>query len=253
MKMRGKLLCIALLLCGCTGTKEEAVSGEEITYACRTMDYYDYTSPVPPSEAIETSYYSDTLFAGDSRMGALYLYGNLEGAEVQYVESLNLWLIDTMPLNNDTEGRTMYDVLSTTEKGNVYLLFGINEIRQNEEYFDSWAFEQYQSILDLLKENYEDRKIYIILTYHPRHISNLEEPSLTEHLSWVNSRLKQLAYDNRVYYLDLDNGMDDEEGLIQDAYVSDGLHLNVEGTKAFEEYIATHVVRGETYVKEVCE
>ena len=56
-----------------------------------------------------------------------------------------------------------------------------------------------------------------------------------------------------MYYLDLDNGMTDEEGLIRTEYVGDGLHFGPTGTHALEEYVKTHVVRRNVYVKEICE
>ncbi len=258
--MKKKVLLTAsliLLLCACKSDapkkEEEEIVYEDVTYACRAVDYYNYAEPVPPSDAIEDSYFDDVLFAGDSRMGCMYLWGTIPNAQVEYVTSLNLWLIDSMPLDNHSDGMTMYDALEQTEKNNVYLLFGINEIRSNEEYFESWAFEQYQSLLTMMREKNPNVNIYILLTYHPRSISGLPEPALSEHLDWVNSRLAKLADMNYVYYLDLNNGMTDEEGLIRDEYVGDGLHLGPTGTHALEDYIKTHVVRRNTYVKEICE
>lgn len=248
----------AVLLLACksdaktTATTEEGFPEPE-PYACRVYDYYDYQNPVPVSEEIENSYFDDVLFAGDSRMGCMYLWGEITNARVEYVTSLNLWLIDSMPLDNHADGMTMYDALSTTDKNNIYLLFGINEIRSSEEYFESWAFEQYQSILTMLRENNPDSNIYIMSTYHPRSISGLPEPALTEHLGYVNSRLMKLAADNYMYFLNLDDGMTDEEGLIRDEYVGDGLHFGPTGTHALEDYIKTHVVRRNWYVKEICE
>ena len=234
-----------------TGETQEFDAPEP--YACRVLDYFDYSQPVPWTPEIEDSYFDDVLLAGDSRMGAMYLWGDIENVQVEYVTSLNLWLIDSMQVDNHTEDLTMMDVLSTTKKNNIYLLFGINEIRSPESYFDSWAYEQYQSILTMLRENNPDSDIYIMSTYHPRSISGLPEPALSEHLSWVNTRLADLAQKNYVYYLDLDNGMTDEEGLIREEYVGDGLHFGPTGTRALEEYIKTHVVRRNVYVKEICE
>ena len=259
--MKGKRLiavitALALSACGGSAEKkgEDAEGFEEpAPYACRVLDFYDYSQPVPWSGEIEDTYFSDVLLAGDSRMGAMYLWGSLENAQVEYVTSLNLWLIDTMKLDNHEDDATMMDVLSTTDKNNIYLLFGINEIRNPESYFDSWAYEQYQSILTMLRENNPDSDIYIMSTYHPRSITGLPEPELSEHLKWVNTRLADLAHQNYMYYLDLDNGMTDEEGLIRDEYVGDGLHFGPTGTRALEEYIKTHVVRRSVYVKEVCE
>ncbi len=248
-----------LALCGCKGdtsakkSETDETVYEEVTYACRAVDYYNYAQPVPASDPIEDSYFDDVLFAGDSRMGAMYLWGTIPNAQVEYVTSLNLWLIDSMPLDNHSDGRTMYDELSETEKGNIYLLFGINEIRNSEEYFEGWANEQYQSLITMLREKNPNVNIYILSTYHPREISGLPEPQLSEHLTWVNSRLASLADRNYIYFLDLDNGMTDEEGLIREEYVGDGLHFGPTGTHALEDYIKTHVVRRSTYVKEVCE
>ena len=258
MTRKGLLILLAaFLLTGCKSDtakeSEEETFDEPEPYACRVMDYYNYNAPVPESEPIEDSYFDDVLFAGDSRMGCMYLWGDIHNAKVEYVTSLNLWLIDSMPLDNHADDMTMYDALATTDRNSIYLLFGINEIRSSEEYFDSWAFDQYQSILTMLRENNPDSDIDIMSTYHPRSISGLPEPALTEHLGYVNSRLGQLAINNYMYYLDLDNGMTDEEGLIRDEYVGDGLHFGPTGTHALEDYIRTHVVRRSVYVKEVCE
>ncbi|MDD6370636.1 SGNH/GDSL hydrolase family protein [Galactobacillus timonensis] len=251
-----QVMAAALLLCGCgspaaaTGATASAAAGRNDSYACRVMDYYDYSAPAPYTvEAVDESYYADTLFAGDSRMGSLALYGSHPDAEVDYVTSLNLLLIDTMPLDEHEDGSTLMDVLSSTTKDNIYLLFGINEIRNSN--FDAFN-AQYQDILTMLRNNNPDVNVYIILAYHPDKITDLPEPQLGEHLQNLNSGLITLAETNAMFYLDTDNGLD-ENGTIKDDYVWDGLHFNPTGARAFEDYIATHVVQKEKYVKEVCE
>ena len=112
-------------------------------------------------------------------MGSLYLYGTHDNALVEYVTSLNLLLIDTMPADNHDDQITLYDILSTTDKSNIYLLFGINGTRNRS--FAPFA-ETLQEILTMLRENNPDSDIYIILAYHPDKISGLDEPKLTEQL-----------------------------------------------------------------------
>lgn len=254
-KTIAKLIAAAALLAGCgspktTDSAQATAAGKDESYACRVMDYYDYSAPAPyTTEAVDESYYSDTLFAGDSRMGALALYGSHPEAEIDYVTSLNLLLIDTMPLDEHDDGSTLMDVLSSTTKNNIYLLFGINEIRNSN--FDAFN-AQYQDILTMLRTNNPDVNVYIILAYHPDKITDLPEPQLSEHLQNLNSGLISLAETNAMFYLDTDNGLD-EDGTIKDDYVWDGLHFNPTGAHAFEDYIATHVVQKERYVKEVCE
>lgn len=248
------LLFTIVCLVGCSSsnnkTVNQNVNQDEEGYVCKMVDTYDYSSCVPPSAAVDESYYANTLFAGDSRMGSLFLYGTHPTADVKFVTSLNLLRIDDMQVDEVEDEMTLLDVLKETKKQNIYLLFGINEIRNPN--FDAFA-SQYQDIITMLKTNNKDVNIYLILSYHPDYISGLEEPALSEQLQKLNSKIIDLAIKNHVYYLDLDNGMSDEAYTIKDDYVADGLHFTKDGAKAFEEYIATHVVRREDYVKEVCE
>lgn len=257
------LLSAAVLLSGNTVALAEGEATPEPedpgNYGCRVIDSYDYTTPVGWSDAIEESYYDDSLFAGDSRMGSLFLYGTHENAEVRYVTSLNLLMIDNMTLDEEElteeqieneEEITLMDVLRETTKANVYLLFGINEIRNPN--FDLFG-EKLDEIVAMLRENNPAVDVYIILAYHPDEITNLPEPDLSEHLLMLNTKLIEVAQKNHVYYLNLDDGLNDAEGTVIDEYTWDGLHFNVEGTHAFEDYLATHVARREVYVKETCE
>ncbi len=254
MKKLAAVTIIMCLLAGCV-TKEptaavSSASSDPKQFACRAIDSYDYYSDIPTTDAIEESYYDDTLFAGDSRMGALYLYGTHPTAEVEYVTSLNLMLIQTMKVDERDDGATLYDVLSTTSKNNIYLLFGINGIRNKT--FDPWA-EQYQSILTMLRENNPNVNIYIILAYHPDYISGLTDEQLSVQIQDLNEHMLVLAHKNYCYYLNPDYALSGADGKIVPEYVADGLHLQPTGTHILEDYIATHVVRSEDYVKEVCE
>lgn len=252
-KQLGIWLAVSVLCAGCGQPSVQSASptpgsGEE--YTCRLMDFYDYASPAPVSPTVDDAYFDGVLFAGDSRMGSLALYGTHPNAEIAYVTSLNLLLIDTMKADEREDGATLMDILRSTQKPDIYLLFGINEIRNAN--FSAFN-EQYQMILTMLRENNPAVNIYILLAYHPDYISNLPEPQLSEHLQMLNDGLRELAQNNYVYYLDPDNGLDDENGTIKDEYVADGLHFNPDGAHAFEAYIATHVVRKDKYVQTVCE
>lgn len=251
-KLVNSLLASMLILSGCTASNK--ANAEE--YSCRVINYYDYNESAPKVDVVDESYYDDVLFAGDSRMGSLALYGTHTNAQVAYVTSLNLLLIDTMTVDESTneaysyeEGTTLMDVLSTTTKNNIYLLFGINEIRNPN--FTAFG-EKLQEIVTMLKTNNPNVNIYLILAYHPDYISDLPEPDLTTHLEDLNSTIKTIAYNNKIYFLNLDDEMD-EDGTIRDEYVSDGLHFTPTGAHAFEDYIASHVVRSESYVKEICQ
>ena len=258
LKMKKKLmnsfLACLLLLSGCSSNQSNESGKEE--YGCRVINFYDYDQSAPKNDVIDDAYFDDVLFAGDSRMGSLALYGTRTNAQVAYVTSLNLLLIDNMKVDPSLssaytygEDETLMDVLSTTQKKNIYLLFGINEIRNPN--FNAFG-EKLQEIVTMLKTNNPEVNIYLMLAYHPDYISDLPEPALSEHLDNLNTTIKEIAKNNHTYFLNLDDELD-EDGTIKDDYVWDGLHFNVAGAHAMEDYISTHVVRRESYVKEICQ
>ena len=241
---------LCLLMCGCKGAKKEetAETVKEEVYACRILNTYDYNNPVPYSAPADDAYYEDSLFVGDSRMGSIALYGIHDNAQVEYVTSLNLMRIDQMTAD-DTD-KTLMEFLRDTDKHNIYMLFGINEIRNPN--FTAFG-EKLESIVKELLEKDPYLNIYIILSYHPDDISGLPEPALSEHLLDLNTTQQDIAIRNHVFYLNPDEALDDENGTVIDEYVWDGLHFNVPGARAFEEYLGTHIVRRDDYVKEICE
>ncbi len=252
-----KGLLISTMLVGCSsGTVQTSNAEVSHEYHCRTIDYYDYSSPVPTTEeAVEDSYFADTFFGGDSRMGSLYLYSGLrdKGAEIWYCESLSLFRIYDM-LNEDMNAQfgdsPLYTLLTTSGKKNIYIWLGINEIRSDN--FDSWK-ETYGSIIDDIKSTDPTKNIYIMSCYRPRIISGLDEGQIATQVQMVNDAMLSLANEHHVYYYNTDDGMIDETGQIREDLVWDGLHMNYEGTNVFAEQLAKHVVKEETYVKKMCE
>ncbi|MBR4163683.1 MAG: SGNH/GDSL hydrolase family protein [Solobacterium sp.] len=250
------LAAACLLVCGCAAKEEEkeveASVSQQAEYACRIIDSYDYHQSVPQDRKADSEYLSDSFFGGDSRMGALVLNGELKnsGAEIYYVTSLNIFRIDSMQVDNNEEEKTLYDLLMETDKHHIYLMLGINEIRYNT--FDT-LIEQYQWIIDEIRNAHPDVHIYIMLDYHPRSVSGLTLEELNAKVDDVNSKMIDLAVRNKCYFLDIDEALCDETGIIREDYVFDGLHLNVNGEAALEEYLLSHKVSEEDYVKEFCE
>ncbi len=258
--MKRKMILISLaacMLCGCgTNTKSttatETATAEEKKTACRTVDYYDYASPVPASDPIEDSYFLDTFFGGDSRMGSLALYSDLadRGADIYYAESLRLWAIETTEVQTASGTDTMYNLVMNTDRKNVYLLLGINEIRSDD--FTSWG-EYYDDVVKTLLEKKPDTNVYLMMAYYPQELSDIDNDTLKANIDDENNRLKDIAVKYHAYLLDIDSSMKDSSGKVRDDLVWDGLHFNEDGGQAYANYIATHVVRKDNYVKEICE
>ena len=54
-----------------------------------------------------------------------------------------------------------------------------------------------------------------------------------EHITYVNTALKQLAKDCKVNLIDLNPNFQDANGKLDKKYTEDGLHLNIEGYKVW--------------------
>ena len=240
------VLCTALcILTGC-GKKDEAQSA----YTCRYVNYYDYNQPVPESRAADDNYLVQTMFAGDSRMGSLYLYSDLRdsGAEIWYAESLSLWRIYDMKAEESDQ--SLYDLMLNTKRKYLYIMIGINEVRSDS--FESWKKEA-GTMIDEIREKNPSVSIYLIQSYMPREVSGLSTEQMKEKVGQLNRAIEEIAKEKHLYYMNADSVLTDEEGLVRSDYVWDGLHLNTDGTKAITKYIRTHIVREEEYVKEICD
>jgi ATP-dependent Clp protease adapter protein ClpS len=259
MKRDGIILALsACMLCGCgtksaaDSTQTEQASVNTDKTACKTVNYYDYSKPVPASAKIDDSYFMDTFFGGDSRMGSLVLYSDLndKGADIYYAESLRLWAIEKTDVETTEGTDTMYNLMMNTTRKNVYLLLGINEIRSDD--FVSWG-EYYDEVIQTLLEKKPDANVYLMMAYYPQELADIDNNTLKQKVDDENSYLVKIAEKYHVYLLDIDKSMKDENGKVRADLVWDGLHLNQTGGQAYADYIATHVVRKDDYVKEICE
>ncbi len=254
---------ILSMLCGCsaaeaTDSKEAdnvivGTVSEDSTaqYACRVVDYYDYSTPVAESELIDDEYLHDTIFGGDSRMGSLYLFSDLleRGADIHYTTSVSIWRVYDMGADDDPE-KSIYEFFMDSDRHNYYMLFGINEIRRDE--FETWK-EEYQNIIGEILAKDPAANIYLIQSYHPVELSGITDEALAANIEDQNTKIAELAQSNHVYYLNPDEWVDDDTGKVAENLTWDGLHFNYEGSELFAEFIRTHVVREDQYVKEICE
>lgn len=264
--MKKKILvttCICCLLCGCGSGSDAATSSQDSSQTetasaemkkriCRKVDLYDYANDAPASEVADESYFSDAFFGGDSRMGSLALYSDLAnyGADIYYGESLRLWSIESMDIDTGSGTDTMYNIIMNTTRNNIYLLLGINEIRS--ESFDDWA-AYYEEIITAIIEKHPDANIYLMRSYYPQELSGIEPELLKQNIDTINEDMKNIAVKHHLYMLGIDSSMKDESGKVREDLVWDGLHFNEAGAQLYANYVASHVVRKEDYVKEICE
>lgn len=206
---------------------------------------YDYSSPVPESEAVENSYFDRCVFIGDSRMLGLVKYNDIDpinycsvgfsvgaydNATFVRIGDKNYTVKDALRENND------YDA--------VYIATGLNELGWPLKTFA----EKYEYMIGDIKEAAGDRPIYIQLIMP---ITNSFESSKTMNpyslknsdVVRFNESLKAIAKECEVYYLDCSALFTLEDGSLDPNKSSDGAHLTLSAYSDQLEYYKTHVVK----------
>lgn len=115
------------------------------------------------------------------------------------------------------------DVIIKASPEQIYLMIGINDIRQNIDKDTSLA--HYKEIIKQIKEALPDTQLYIqslLPIGDNTGMSNKDVEAL-------NSELVKLASENNLTYIDLYSKFLDHTGYLPDHYSIDGVHLTGEG------------------------
>ena len=258
-----------LLLTGCSGPKYEKINmqsehkkyelkeflispdpNEFERFSCKKINSYNYSKPVPGSDYVDESYVKDTFIGGDSRVGSLAIYTDLKdrGCTIYYVTSLSIWRIYDMKV--DGGKKPLYDFIMDTDKKNIYLLVGLNEIQGGN--FDVWK-DALNEFVKELKDAHPNAYIYLICNYTPRKLNDMSTKQIIKTVKEENDKIIEVAKENRVFYITPDEALAAKDGLAKKDYVWDGVHLQASASGVFEDYIMTHTFREEDYVTQVCE
>ena len=204
--------------------------------------------PVPSSPAVDEFYFRDALFIGDSRVMGLMLYSGLTGEATFYTEKgVNVTTLLTKAIVLETGGNriTIPEALNDRQFGKIYIKTGINELgwRSLKSFI-----EAYGEVIDRIRELQPEAVLYI-QSILPVSQKKAEEGSYftIPRILEFNEEIKKLTWEKGVYYLDVFQGMVNEEGFLPEEAGNDGVHLNKEYCKIWLEYLKRHVVRDYGY------
>lgn len=165
--------------------------------------------------ASDVSYFDDALFIGDSRTVGIQEYGTLKNADYFSSVGMSAYQID----EEEVDGMTFDEFIDHKQYGKVYIMLGINEVGNDSEV----TLTSYRAIVEKIKVHQPDALIYIQANLH---VSESAESGTINNnaLDYLNSRLASLADNKRVYYIDINEVYDDENGCFMESYTSDGVH-----------------------------
>ena len=195
----------------------------------------------PPTlgfETVDESYFDDALFIGDSRTDGLRLYSPFAGATYYYKTSLSIF--NAMDSTETCDGcYGIRQLLQNRTYGKIYIMFGINEA-----YCDKASFlDRYQKVIDEIRGYQPDALIYIqsIMYVTARKMAN--DPGFSnDGLRAKNEGLSEMANGKDIFYLEINDALNDGAGNLPSDYTNDGVHLKPEYYSLWRDYLLEHAV-----------
>lgn len=246
-KAAAVLLLLGLLpgLAGCGGEKtaESAVSPETEAAlpapAALTPEPTPEPTPLPTPrppvpETIEESWFDDAVFIGDSITGMLSSYtllnGGLGQADIIYANSYSCHgaMEEDLKLSYQGERLSMPELVEKTGAGKAFFLLAMNDLsRKPEEIKECWA-----EILEEIRSRCPDTQVFIQsgtpLFTETGYLNN-------DNVELLNEALKDFCLENHCVYVDIAQGLKDEEGNMQGKFSLDYAHFNGDGCKVWIE------------------
>lgn len=181
-------------------------------------------------------YFDDALFLGNSRTKWFGYYQPLGEATYYGVDMMTIY--DVLDNTDTVNGYTgVYSVLAAKHYGKVYLCFGINECGFSNESF----MESYHELIDVIRYYQPDALIFVqSIMYTTRERAEKEPVFNTSVISNKNEAISELDNGTDIFYLDVNEFVDDGTGYMKAEYSGDGAHLYPEYYELYRDYIFAH-------------
>lgn len=210
---------------------------------------YDFSQPAPEREAVDSSYFDDAAFVGDSRTDGFMIYSGIGTGRNLTSNGLSIFsLAEKKALTIDGEKYTLLEALALEEYGKVYLSLGVNELGI---YKDKAFYSSYCEAIDQIRLVQPGAVIYIqgLIPVNEDQIAahNGNKYNLSnDHLRVYNDLMRQAAEEKQVVYLDLYSEFADENGSLPGDVSRDGVHLKKEPCRQWLAYLESHTVDFDT-------
>lgn len=195
-------------------------------------------------ETVEDDYFSDALFIGDSRTVGMEQSGLLPDASYYAKTGIGIGeILETAIVYEGGMMLTIPQALKQHSFGKVYIMIGINDMSRGGV---DWFIEKYQEILDVVRETQPEAIIYIQgnipMAYYQQE-EEISEGSLTNaNLRKRNEASKELADDQTIFYLEIQDIYSDGYGNLNTIYTNDGLHVKSDNYDMWVDYLKQHAM-----------
>lgn len=204
---------------------------------------------IPESAEVEDTYFSNTLFIGNSITEGFKAFSGLDtptyyegrGMTVESIHRMKIVNADNSPNSDGTGEKTVMDALKDRQFDQIYLLMGANEL--------GWVYpdmfiEQYSQLIDDIKTLQPNAKICVqsILPVSAER-SETDEVYNNTKIENLNNMIINMSAEKGIPYLNAAEAFKDDTGALPADKTPDGIHLTAAACQEWRMYIKTHVMQ----------
>lgn len=228
-----------------TVSAETIVPGTDVSGAETTVSGEEATENTEKTfTTVDDSYFSDALFIGNSRTVGLSLYGSMPSDTTFYATvGMNIYdLLNSTAQVPPEEGpeQSFESLISSRQFGKIYIMLGINDLATGTS--ESFA-EYYKEIVDHIHAAQPNAIIYIQSIINISAERDAQGDAIqNSNINEKNALLSQLANNDYIYYLNVNEVLIDSNGFLNADYTSDGIHLGGGSLSLWEDYLYSHAI-----------
>ena len=192
---------------------------------------------------VDDDYFTDALFIGDSRTVGLSEYCEPLDERATFYSKISLTIFTVMDKEfiKTDDGKISVDTaLQDKQFGKIYIMLGLNEIGTGDtEYF----FNAYKEVIDRITELQPDAIIYIQGIMHVTGDKSKGDKNFNnDKINERNEAISKLADQKKIFYIDMNEAVDDEEGNLDKSLSFDGVHLKASSYERWHEFLLHNAI-----------
>lgn len=235
-------ILIVSILAGQLNIKTKAsdkVTVEEVAVEEVIVQEVEKQTPVFTSSA--PVYFDDALFIGDSRTVGLCEYGTLKNADYFASTGMSIYRLWDEKISVEDVGRvSLQELLNMKKYGKIYIMLGINELGYQTEK----TIAKNEETIQQIKKQQPEAMIYLCANLHvTKARSDRDELINNKKIDKFNGKLKTLTDNNRIYYIDVNEEFDDENGNLRAECTGDDVHVYAKYYQDWSEWLCKNTVQ----------
>ena len=192
-------------------------------------------------QTVGKEYFDDALFIGDSRTVGISEYEDLNNAIFFANTGMSVYNVFEKNVSVPQVGKLKLEQLLTYKKfGKIYIMLGINELGYNQEK----TLKKYKDLLKFIQEKQSNAIIYIEANLHvTAERSNKDKTINNININKINNEISKLADNEKIFFIDVNEKFDDENGNLSSNYTQDNVHIYAKYYKEWSDWLSQNAVK----------